>query len=301
MITWKRIVNVKPHLERFETWEILYISIKYSDKIKNKLLEIWFNKIEEWFSILPRYKGKASNINSDWFEKVRKDLPKIEYIHELPYSLKDFWWHLHEWINYIPRLKYQRELIDAMWIYLNIESKNWELMIISDPIDNKVENEFKFKNTINLFLEIFWEANITNDTFEIFTRRKVIKYNFEFLKKWEYPWEKTKEIVFDSIWKKYWDNTSKVITNRWDIIEKYNPDFIWYWLWWFGWYICFWFKEKELYILESSFLNNATYIFGKDWEDISKLTKALIIKWILHKYRIIHWNNWEIEVEKLLK
>ncbi len=300
MIRWRRIINVKPHLIGFKKWEILYISIKYNGTIKDKLLNIWFSKIEEWESILPIFKSKVSITNSDWLEIVRKDLPKIQYLHELPYLIKDYWGHIHEWVNYIPKLKYQRDLIDFMWVYLNIESKNWEFMIISDPIKNELENEFKIKNTINLFLEIFWEANITNDTFKIFTTPKIIRFNFEFLKKWEYPWEKTKDLVINSVWKKYWENITKYIKNRWNIIEDYKPDFIWYWIWWFRWYICFWFKEKNLYILESSFLNNATYIFNEKWEDISILTKASILKWNLFKYRIIHWINWQIEIDKIL-
>lgn len=41
--------------------------------------------------------------------------------------------------------------------------------------------------------------------------------------------------------------------------------------------------------------------FGKNWEELSKLTKAEILKENLQDVRIIHNNNWQQEIRDLLE
>ena len=45
----------------------------------------------------------------------------------------------------------------------------------------------------------------------------------------------------------------------------------------------------------------ATYVFDRDWEKVSKLTKKQIIDNNIAKARLIHNNSWKSEVAKLLK
>jgi len=66
-------------------------------------------------------------------------------------------------------------------------------------------------------------------------------------------------------------------------------------------YIIFGFKKKNFYILESVHLGNATYVFGKNWEELSKLTKKEILDEGLQEKRIIHKRSWENQIRNLFK
>ena len=46
---------------------------------------------------------------------------------------------------------------------------------------------------------------------------------------------------------------------------------------------------------------NATYVFEENWEELSKLTKAEIIRGKLQKDRIIHRENWDHYIIRLFK
>lgn len=85
-----------------------------------------------------------------------------------------------------------------------------------------------------------------------------------------------------------------------NLINECNPDFIAYGRSGFRGYIVFGFCKKNLFILESIFPNNATYIFESDWEGLSKLTKSEILNHNLQKGRLIHNANWPTEFEKYM-
>jgi hypothetical protein len=57
--------------------------------------------------------------------------------------------------------------------------------------------------------------------------------------------------------------------------------------------VVFGFPEENIYVVESAFYGNATYVFRQDWEQLSQLTKAEIITGSLHTDRIIHTQGWE--------
>lgn len=61
------------------------------------------------------------------------------------------------------------------------------------------------------------------------------------------------------------------------------------------------FEKKELYIFESIAYGNATYIFEGEWENVSKLSKKEILDRRLAKDRIVHYNDWEKNINKYLK
>ena len=47
-------------------------------------------------------------------------------------------------------------------------------------------------------------------------------------------------------------------------------------------------------------LGNATYVFDKDWEELSKLTKAQILDEGLQRDRVIHRKGWHQRIRHLL-
>jgi hypothetical protein len=61
----------------------------------------------------------------------------------------------------------------------------------------------------------------------------------------------------------------------------------------------FGFENKDFFILESIYTGNATYVLGENWEEISKLSKDEILNQDLHQERIIHYQNWESEIDRI--
>lgn len=69
----------------------------------------------------------------------------------------------------------------------------------------------------------------------------------------------------------------------------------------FSRYVVFGFPQKNLYVVESMVYGNATYMFARDWESLSRMTKAEILEGGLHEQRLVHRLGWEDEVRRLLR
>ena len=69
----------------------------------------------------------------------------------------------------------------------------------------------------------------------------------------------------------------------------------------FSGYVVFGFPEKNIYVLESAYTGNATYIFDERWEQLSKMTKAEILNEQLQTDRIIHRVGWNRRIDDLLR
>lgn len=77
------------------------------------------------------------------------------------------------------------------------------------------------------------------------------------------------------------------------MINAYKPDFIGVGHGGFNGYFVFGFENKNVYILESVFLDNATYVFKENWEHLSELTKNEIINNDIEHIRVIHDKRWK--------
>ncbi len=151
-----------------------------------------------------------------------------------------------------------------------------------------------------MVLSLFGECEIVSDTDPIAQNRpKTIRVNWEILPQGKYPWEKIKETV-QSISGQYNKSNREMMLRNCEHINKLNPDFIAYGKSGFKGYMIFGFTDRNLYILESMFPNNATYVFENDWENLSKLTKAQILNNNLHKDRIIHTSKWTEKFDEIM-
>lgn len=75
-------------------------------------------------------------------------------------------------------------------------------------------------------------------------------------------------------------------------MTQHRPDFIALGVGGFRDYVVFGFQSKNLYVLESPKLGNATYVFKNNWAAVSSLSKKEILEGSLHELRIVHNQRW---------
>ena len=162
------------------------------------------------------------------------------------------------------------------------------------------DNEKLLINTINIFLTNFEECEILTENFENVMPTRTIKLNWEVLPSGDYPWKRMQDDL-QKVSAKSSKTAKKLLIDKCEFINSFQPDFRAYGKSGFHGYVIFGFMHRNIYVLESVYPNNATYVFGKNWEELSKLTKAEILKENLQDVRIIHNNNWQQEIRDLLE
>ena len=195
--------------------------------------------------------------------------------------------------------RWKQTLIPPYAIELTVIEKDGIKQIVSPVIDYVEVNEEKVVHIVNVFLEIFGECEITDADNNPIVIPKTIRLNWELLPKGKYPWNIQKQRI-QSFIKKAKGRNQAVIERRLEKVNQYSPDFTAIGLGGFSGYILYGFEEKEIYVLESTQVNNATYILNKDWELISGLTKAEILNEHYHKARVIHNENWYANMNEIL-
>lgn len=294
----KRIRSPKNYLIGIESEKKFYIGIKVSETELSKLVRTGFSKLVNiGEQVLPTVIGKVTDFNANGsFEKLT-DLPK-ETIYR---DVETTDWHGYRHYVSVPYQRYQRKPIPAPNIELTIVENNGEKIIVSPSINNSKKNEFLIKHKINLFLETFGECEILKEDLSP-SFKNIKKLNWNVLPEGKYPWSELKDKVTEIVEKyNYSKEGKKRIENRISLINKYSPDFIAIGNAGFHGYMVFGFPKKGIYLLESVHLGNATYIFGDDWEKLSKLSKKEILDENLHKDRIVHRKLWHFNIMKILK
>ena len=125
------------------------------------------------------------------------------------------------------------------------------------------------------------------------------RLNWKILPPGDIPWSQLKQEM-DPFIRKAPKGNQPVILYRLEMINKYQPDFRAVGHGGFNGYIVSGFKKKKIFTLESIFYGNATYVFGDNWEELSKKTKAEILNEKLQKERIIHREGWDSNIDRLL-
>ncbi len=295
LINRKRINKLDTYFKGVSDEKQLYVSVPRNEEnmdIIRKKLNIL--EYETGLEFVPDEIGPVTRRNLHGEYIVFKDKEKEDRVFEIRYRLKDYHGNWHEGFCYHTRKCYQRELLMPQ-----LETVILDEELIRSKIIKKSSSQ-KLKTIINIFLEIFGYCYILDKDELPLKYTNIKKVDWQIFPSGEYPWDK-----MDSIFKKYCsklDNKHRpVIERRKDIISKYNPDSTILGYSGFNGYVGHTFKDKDIFIFESTKIHNATYVFKGKWEEFSKLTKRDIIQGKLCHKRIIHNNRWEDEINKLLK
>lgn len=300
----KRIRNISNYCRHIKPGTNLIIGIHYNNNYDELLKKIGFSKnLEIGEKVLPSAKfGIISRINANGSYIIHKDQPKETAYREIEWHWKQWCgrghFEEHSKIVDVPYKRYQRTKILPPSIELTISSSTTGNLLITSPVIEYSENNKNLLHIINLFLEIFHECIFFTDNLDKIINVPVKQLNWKILPKGVRPWEKL-EIDVKSVLDKTKKGNKPVVLNRFNEINKKHPDFVAVGEAGFSGYVIFGFSDKNIYILESIFTNNATYIFENNWEDLSRKSKAEILSNNLQKYRIIHRENWIININKV--
>lgn len=246
-------------------------------------------------TILPGIIGPATKRNANGRVIIHRDKEKEEHSSMIE-------WTYQQWAGRgrtqevtistsRPYKRYPRTFITPLALEFKIIEINGSKVITSPEIVFCELNEEVIITAINVLLEAFSECEVLDSNKNPIVTSNTIRLNWEILPKGKYPWQTQKERI-EPFLRKAKGTNYKVISKRLEEINKYNPEFTAIGLGGFSGYIVFGFKTKNLYVLESTQINNATYILNKDWESISKLSKAEILNNELHLARVIHNEYW---------
>ena len=256
-------------------------------------------------TILPNEVGPVTRRNSRGYYIIHRDSPKEKHSRMIEWTYKQ-WSGRDDTVEVtdskeIEYERYTRTFILPKGIEFTISEKDNEKILISPEFEfsNDEEEQRCLILAINILLESFGHCEIVDlENTPIFTP-KVRRLNWEVLPKGKYPWHTQKNRI-EPFFSKAKGKNRAVIEKRLEKINEYKPDFTSVGSAGFGCYLIHGFENKDLFILESIEVNNATYILKSNWENISMLTKAEILNNNLHEARIIHNKSWYDEIDNLL-
>lgn len=255
-------------------------------------------------TILPTPVGSISKYNANGRYVVRKDLPKeYRYVMTIEWTWQQ-WNGPHSTVEQtedraIYKYCYQREFLEPPSSELLIADHNGQLLIISEELRKTLSETDRVRHVLNLFLELFGEYEIRHAGLQSIVPPNIHKVNWKLLPPGQYPWSRVRQHV-TQVLENATPRYANPIYRRLEKIASFNPEEVYVGQGGFRSYVAYIFRSKTLAVLESVMLDNATYVFGQDWHEVSQMTKAEIIRGDLHLDRIIHAKNWAFRIDELL-
>lgn len=306
LIHGTRIRSVERNLGHAEKGAPLVFAVPLEDQSADLLERIGFGSTAQLGeAVLPAPAfGPVSRFNADGKYEVLKDQPMETAYRQAEWTWKE--WHgrydqvEQSKIVDIPYKRYPRTFIPPPSVELAVQKDTHGKLIIATPsIVYESVNENKILHLVNLMLEIFGHCHVLTDDLQEIPVSKLRRVNWEILPRGRRPWDELKRElapIVDSAP----EGNQPIIRHRLEVVNRYEPDFVAVGRAGFRGYLVFGYPEKDLYVLESAYTGNATYVFGEDWESLSKLTKAEILSDDLQEERLIHREGWEQRVATLL-
>lgn len=301
----KRIRNITPYIRHITGGSKFFVGIIEPARFTVMLRRIGFPEpFSIGQSILPAGVGPVSMYNAEGKEVIRMDQPMEKVYHQ----------RLHHWTEWhgpyrveqsgivdFPYKRYPRSYIEPPSVELTITKSNLGQLLLTSPVFEKTEDsKITLTHTVNLFLELFGECQFFTSNLETIIKTPVQRLNWTILPQGEMPWSQFQKSV-ESIVKRAPKSVQPVLYFRLKTVNELNPNFRAIGTGGFHGYIVHGFTDKNLYVLESMYYGNATYILGESWEDLSKKTKAEILNDNLQTARVIHRESWKKKVKEIIE
>ncbi|MFA7256820.1 MAG: hypothetical protein WC047_04530 [Kiritimatiellales bacterium] len=302
----KKIRKLNRFIPVLGSGRIIVCGIEDVDFHRQKLTEIGFtDDMLEGESVLPDSRiGLSCRKNSEGWVEVHKNQPMETFYTPVVWRWREFRGRYNyedkEEIRYRSGKRYPRTEHPPLGIEITIRLKtDGKKVAMLEFLEVKPENYQRIVDSINVLVEIFGECDLLKDNLDAIIRGEVKRLNWRILPPGKRPWDSVKTDIKEIIEREK-TGTQKVIEKRLEAINHYGPEFVAVGQHGFTGYLIFGFPQKNLFLLESIFFGNATYIFGNDWGRLSKLSKAEILKDGLQRERVIHQKSWSRDIAKIL-
>ena len=301
----KRIRNFAKHFGYLTDGQNIVFGVQDLERFTTRLTKAGFSpNIGAGDTILPNVKcGPISRYNAEGKNVVRRDLPK-----ETAYRQVEWTWierHGQDKVEKsdakdVPYERYPREFMPppSVEISLMLGADGQPLMVAPVQTVDSVDN-LMLLHTVNLFLEIFGECQTFTEEGVALIHVPLKRLSWNILPPGVRPWAQLHQEV-DPLMKHLSPNKQKLVGRRFETINSYKPDFVATGQAGFAGYVVFGFEREHVYLCESMYTGNATYVFAENWAQLSQKTKAEILNEDLQKERIIHREGWPIQIERLL-
>lgn len=300
----RRIRKLDPYLPGSAVGSQIVIGIAASGRRRHTLKRVGFMQLAAGEAVLPATTfGARSRFNANGRDLPQRALPKEQVC-----SMRQ--WCRKEWRGRNQREevcdlrdrcyeRYPRTHLPAPSVVLrvatNAQGKQW---IVSPVTVYTPENHDLLLHTINLFLEIFGECEILKDNLEHWINLPIRPLHWQILPPGPQPWSRIRSAI-DAIVQQAPRGNRALIVDRLQTILQHHPTWLAIGHAGFRGYFILGFPEKKMYVLESLACNNATYVLGEDWEQLSRLTKAELLQQHRHQARLIHRVGWHTQIQTL--
>jgi len=248
--------------------------------------------------------GPVARYNAEGKQIIRRDLP-------METAFRQIYWTWHEWhgkdqieksdIKDVPYRRYPRDFAPPPSTELQLAQMSDGTELIICPLQKvNLADTSPLLHNVNLILELFGECHVFTENLDAIIQVPIKRLNWTILPQGTRPWPHLKselKPLFDKLSK----NKQQVVAHRFEHINSYHPDFLCTGTAGFHGYVIFGFIEKNLYLCESMYTGNATYVFANDWQSLSRLTKSEILSHNLQNDRIIHRNGWNTAISHLFR
>jgi hypothetical protein len=303
-IRQKRIRNLERHLPENLLGQSLRFGlsdlVRHFERLK---LSGFCDELTPGACVLPKAIGPVTRFNAEGKNIVRRDLPMETAFRQVEWTWIEYHGRDEEEkseVRDVPYRRYPRDFVPPPSLELRIVlGPEGRKLAVTEPFCYDEAARDGIRHAINVCLELFGECEIfTPDLISIVPPAE--RLNWHILPPGKYPWERLQSEL-KTIVDRAKPGKRPIILSRWETINKHKPDFVAAGEAGFDGYIVFGFTTKDIYVVESAYYGNATYVFDKDWETLSRMTKAEILNQDLQKDRVIHISSWPARINTLLR
>jgi hypothetical protein len=252
-------------------------------------------------SVLPAKVGPVSRYNAEGKFIVHRDLPKEDCVRPVYWE----WMERHgdvqvpmQKVCYVHYKRYPRTFMPPPSIEICASDFQGRLKISAPTINWCEENRTALAQSINLFLEIFGQCEIRQEGKLLRVVPEVTHLNWKILPEGEHPWPGRADSVTEVI-KGLGPRSRKIFRETAETLVAWSPDRVYVGQAGFYGYLVFEYARYGVFVLESPYYGNATYVLGGDWEHLSQMSKATILQSNSHISRVIHTEGWAESMGRL--
>jgi|LauGreSBDMM110SN_4_FD.fasta_scaffold55800_1 hypothetical protein len=266
------------------------------------LVQSGFDGMTAGQTLLPAVVGKVTKRNAEGDYVVHKDRPKeSRFVGRREWTRKE--WagrdqtrEVTEAVD-VERMCYPRTFVPPPGVELTVVEHDGRTYVTSPTTVWRDASNDDVLHLINLFLELFGEAEVRHENLDSFTPPHTQRVNWSMLP----PGANTVTGVLAhvrSIIAARKPSLRGPIEERLTIMASKNPDEVVLGHGGYHAYVAYIFNKKGYAILESVLPDNATYVFDQNWQVVSGLTKTQVLDGNFHIDRIIHDGGWPVNLAK---